>query len=926
MKKWLLALVVALVMVLVCVGAGAEDYTLLINHLGTITGYTGTLPAELVLPDEIDGVKATGIGYNAFANCDSLVSVTIPEGIKEIYNSFSGCTALTSVTLPNSMTTIGPYSFQDCANLNNLTIPDNVTSIGNYAFSRCSSLTSLFIPNSVTSMGYNAFQGCSNLTTLSLGNGLTTISSSAFYSCKNLTSVIIPDSVSTIETFAFAYCTNLSRLSIPDSVTIVRADAFYQCTNLTDVYAQTVAGWLNTYFATEWANPMYYATQLHFTKEASGNYIIPDTVTSIRDYAFKDCADMKSIVIPDSVNRIGQSAFCRCSNLTSVIIPDSVTTIDSGAFVFCPNLTSISIGHGVTTLGASAFRNCDSLRQVFIPGSIATIPNYAFSGCDNLSSVAFGEGVQEIMFTSFENCKNLKSIVIPKSVTTIIGDAFFNNVPSPTIYCYASSYAETWAKQYKHKIVLLDNNTFADIGKLTLSEDAELMLGNTLKIAVALEPLLEVPVITWQSSKPSVATVDANGCVTPHTPGKTTITATVEGKSDSMVVTVWAPVDSFELNKTEVYTVVGNTVQLQIMNLQPELAADTPFTWSSSDTTYATVDQNGVVTTRSVGEVTITATSKNGVSRSCVIHMCYPVEGITLTQTNAVLAASETLQLNAQVVTRTETYANQLVTFRSTNEAVATVSDTGVVTALAHGRAQIIVSAMDNSDIYQVCDISVSGDSCTPTTVQGYAPTCTNTGLTDGTCCSICGQTLTTQEVIPATGHGLVISDRQLELTKGDALTLSSLAEGCEHLDEFVLTATPANAGLTVEGNALRATDVGYYTISLSIAVPDASTQEAIITALIHAQQTMTLPASLTEISEEAFMGAAAEEYILPNGMTAIGARAFTGSQVKLIAIPDSVTAIDDTAFEGCNVTFIAPADSYAESYAQAHGFPCITQ
>ena len=103
----------------------------------------------------------TSIGNDAFRDCFSLTSVTIPTGVTSIGNyAFAYCSSLTSITIPDGVTSIGDQTFNGCSSLTSVTIPDGVTSIGHYAFSGCSSLTSVTIPNSVTSIGNWAFNGC----------------------------------------------------------------------------------------------------------------------------------------------------------------------------------------------------------------------------------------------------------------------------------------------------------------------------------------------------------------------------------------------------------------------------------------------------------------------------------------------------------------------------------------------------------------------------------------------------------------------------------------------------------------------------------------------------------------------------------------------------------------------------------------------
>ncbi|MCQ2291445.1 MAG: leucine-rich repeat domain-containing protein, partial [Muribaculaceae bacterium] len=96
---------------------------------------------------------------------------------------------------------------------------------------------------------------------------------------------------------------------------------------------------------------------------------------------------LTSVTIPNSVTTIGYYAFRECSSLTSVTIPNSVTTIDGWAFGYCSSLTSVTIPNSVTTIGYYAFSGCSSLTSVTIGNSVTTIGNSVFSGCSSLTSV-----------------------------------------------------------------------------------------------------------------------------------------------------------------------------------------------------------------------------------------------------------------------------------------------------------------------------------------------------------------------------------------------------------------------------------------------------------------------------------------------------------------------------------------------------------
>ena len=137
------------------------------------------------------------------------------------------------------------------------------------------------------------------------------------------------------------------------------------------------------------------------------------TVTSIGDGAFAN-SYITSVDIPDSVTSIGDYAFDRCSSLTSVTIPDGVTSIGNYAFSFCSKLTSVTIPGSVTTIGEYAFSYCTGLTSVAIPGSVTSIGNYAFWACTDLTSVAFeGTDPPEFGSVTFTDCSSLNTIIIP---------------------------------------------------------------------------------------------------------------------------------------------------------------------------------------------------------------------------------------------------------------------------------------------------------------------------------------------------------------------------------------------------------------------------------------------------------------------------------------------------------------------------------
>jgi len=165
-------------------------------------------------------------------------------------NAFAGCDGLTSITLPNTVTSLGTYAFSGCDGLTSFVIPSSVTTLNDAVFNYCASLTSIIIPKSVTRMGFNPLNGCSALTSIQVESGNPNFDSrngcnAIIYGksgilvsgCKN---TVIPDGIKTIWQYAFGGCEELTSITIPASVTTFGNYAFFGCDNLEEIHSEIV--------------------------------------------------------------------------------------------------------------------------------------------------------------------------------------------------------------------------------------------------------------------------------------------------------------------------------------------------------------------------------------------------------------------------------------------------------------------------------------------------------------------------------------------------------------------------------------------------------------------------------------------------------------------------------------------------------------
>ncbi len=383
--------------------------------------------------------------------------------------------------------------------------------------------------------------------------------------------------------------------------------------------------------------------------------------------------------------------------------------------------------------------------------------------------------------------------------------------------------------------------------------------------------------LSWISHNESVATVDENGKVTAVAVGTANISATTTDGSDLMAVckvNVVKLVKSITVSPNTATVKQGDTLMLTATVL-PEDATDASVTWSSSNPEVATVSSEGLVTTLSAGNAIIKATANDGteISDRCVLLVAPLVSEITLSDSEIGLEPGDTKQLTV-TVSPTDAFQKDVI-WSSDNEAVATVDENGLVTALSVGEANVSATTLDGSNLTATCMVTVSKF------VTSIAITPGDATLTDG-------ETL----------H-LTVSVLPDDATHKDVIWTSSNEDVVSVDDNGMITALYGGSAI-IKAAATDGSGVfGIATISVSNLVIENS-------GLLFSKNSSTT-LKLIANDEHPYSG----DIIVPentnfNGkemaVTEIASAAFSGcSELTRVVLPSSIDKIGENAFSGCS-------------------------
>ncbi len=449
-----------------------KDKTVLIKCGASKTG-------EVIMPDSVTEIKALG-----FSDCTGIKSVKITNNVWNIGSlAFAECKGLESLTIPDGIIRIGKDAFRNCNikeliiddgsktvtstmvvckdTLEKLTIPDSVASIADGAISGLSQLSEInlgegnknyclidgvlydiekekiiccpinktgkvTIPDTVKAIPSGTFSNCEKITSVEIPDSVTEIASDAFSGCKEIKELIIADGSKTITAKMIICKDTVEKITIPDSVTSIESSAFTDCVKLSEI---NVKDNNTTYCSKDGVLYNKDMTELIKCPAYMGKtekFKIPDSVTSINDYAFEGCTEITNIIIPSGINKIGNSAFAGCEKIVETEIPNTVTVIGNNTFSGCKKLKNIKIPDTVTVISDNAFKDCSSLEGITIPSGTTTIGANAFTGCAALTAVSVPDAVTKIGKGAFGGCAKLATVTMSGNIEDIGADAFKN--------------------------------------------------------------------------------------------------------------------------------------------------------------------------------------------------------------------------------------------------------------------------------------------------------------------------------------------------------------------------------------------------------------------------------------------------------------------------------------------------------------------
>ena len=697
-------------------------------------GCTGV--EELQLPETINVVNAS-----AFRECTNLKKVTFPARINKIDNyAFRNCNALTKIDFPDKIEKIGWEAFGYCGNLKTVVLPEdveiganwwgqdardegpfvgdslltevefseNTTEIPEKLFSGCTGIRKVVIPSNVKIINESSFQNCTNLVSVQLPKRLATIQGNSFRGCDKLMDINLPTSLKKIDNYAFWGDKSLEEIALPAEIETIGYGTFAYCSSLKAINIPEKVKMESDWWGTEGTTtgPFEYCSSL---KEITINSNRKELDWKI----FKNCSALEVITIPKTITEIAEEAFCGCTNLQKIKFEENsqLKKIGNNAFENCDNLSKIVLPENVESVGEKAFYHCDLLEDVRLNNKLNSLSSNVFCSCKNLKQIEFLEGLTFICDGAFGNCYELQEIILPKTVQKIGVEVFYNcdslinvNMQNNVVSLGKGAFYDC---ESLNQIVLstgikkIPNEAFrgcSSLESISLPYQVETIEDNAFKNCTKLKKIT-IP----------KATTSISDSAFPY-PDKMTIYGVAGSYAEQYakendIAFVAQQIATEKITLTETELTLGRNEKYQLTaGLNPMDSTDEVI-WSSSDEKIAKVDKTGNIEAISAGEAVITAKAGEKTA-TCKVTVNIPIKSIYLNKTSIELnSIGDSYQLNASYY---PSDADGAIIWKSDDEGVASVDQTGKVTAVGKGTTTITVSC---GSVKDTCTVVSKGES-----------------------------------------------------------------------------------------------------------------------------------------------------------------------------------------------------------------------
>ena len=311
--------------------------------------------------------------------------------------------------------------------INSAVVGNGITGIGSYAFKECASMTTVSLPASLTTMGSSVFDGCTGLASYTyagtieqwLGITFSGTSSTPMYYVKKLyangsdteiTNLVIPNGTTEIKQYAFYNCQGLTSVTLPTSLTSVGTSAFSTCTHIENTnYLGTIDQWCGITFASNVSNPAFFSQKLFINGVEQTDIYLSDELAEIKNYAFESNATLASVSIKNSTT-IQPDAFKNC---------DATITVRGELNGTCGTGLNWSLEEGVLTISYS------SGTGVMDDYTSTKAPWYVYR--KSINKIIVGEGVTQVSKYAFRGMTQTFGVYLPSTLTQIGDYGFYES-------------------------------------------------------------------------------------------------------------------------------------------------------------------------------------------------------------------------------------------------------------------------------------------------------------------------------------------------------------------------------------------------------------------------------------------------------------------------------------------------------------------